>query len=158
MKLSTEKALITLLISNLLYELSYLGLKNDQEVYRHKVKKNLQNTIDSLLPKLKESKRIMKLMDVSEEDRKKISAMVGYDYEPEMMEDGINTELNLFKDFIDIYLNLNDVNLYDFSNILINFKENKRIYTEEELIDKVQKITKELCYSDYSRETIKEKL
>lgn len=158
MKLTTEKGLLTLLIANLLYELSYSALKQDEEIYRHKVKKHLQNTLESLLPKLRESKKIMKLMDVSPEQKQKISELVGYDYEPEMMEDGINTELNIFTDFISIYLNLNDTTLYDFSNILINFKENKRVYTEEELIDKVQKITKELCYSDYSRETIKEKL
>lgn len=158
MKLSTEKGLLTLLMANLLYKLSYLGLKQDEEIYRHKVKKHLQNTLESLLPKLRESKKIMKLMDVSPEQKQKISELVGYEYEPEMMEDGINTELNIFTDFISIYLNLNDTSLYDFSNILINFKENKRVYTEEELIDKVQKITKELCYSDYSKETIKEKL
>ena len=155
-RISTEKALIMLLISNLLMELADKGLKENQKVYRFKIKQHLNNLLKALEPELLASKKIMKLMGVSEEKRKKISDTVGYEYDGEMMEDGINTELELFTDFTSIYLNLDDTSLYKFSVILKNIKENQNVFTLPEALDLAQKALKNIAYTDTTHEQILE--
>ena len=155
-RVSTEKALIMLLLSNLLMDLANTGLKGDEKVYRFTVKKHLNNLMKSLESELISSKKIMKLLGVSEEKKKEISDTVGYEYDGEMMEDGINTELDLLTDFISIYLNLDDLSLYKFSIILKNIKEDKNVFTLTEALDLSQKALKNIAYTDVTHEQILE--
>lgn len=92
-------------------------------------------------PVLWEISKLKKLF-VPAEKVAEINNELGYELESESIESDLNTEQSLFTDFIFTYLNSDTSQIYNLALIMENLKEGKKVYTEQEVEDVVNKTLK----------------
>lgn len=120
-------------------------LKEDKLVYKQKVKLLLNNLLKENLSLIQGRELLYNLISTKEtlDDSAKV---LGYTPEKDVVEDAFHTEQDLMAKMVNIYLNIStDEELYNSWVVINELFEKRRVYTQGDLLHKIEVAIKDFC-------------
>jgi hypothetical protein len=134
-----EKALQIIAFCSIFTHYAAELLKKDVKWFRHKNKQLLLQLIDENVKTIKEYENCKALLFQDKDVKLNLElhhkAITGkdVDYDKEAIEEDLNIIQELFGIFLEIYLKTAPFEMINLSIILRNFRDGKRLYTEDEV-------------------------
>lgn len=129
-----EKGIALSLIAYLLLEQAGSVLKEDGKYYKGKTKKLLNNLLEDSMSIFLNIKNLRRLM-LPEETLKKVEKEFNLEIDEEIMEEELDTSKKIFINLASLYITANDGKIYDLERITSNLVQNKKVFTQDEMLD-----------------------
>lgn len=139
--ISVERGLGCAVLGVILLDIASKAVKQENKFIPYNLRNWMRGFNTIAQPVLWEISKLKKLF-VPAEKVAEINNELGYELESESIESDLNTEQSLFTDFIFTYLNSDTSQIYNLALIMENLKEGKKVYTEQEVEDVVNKTLK----------------
>lgn len=121
---------VGLLCSHLLKEVCE-NVKQESEIYHHRTKKQLNNLLETVDAAIAKAYNVQTI--------KRASKYLNKELESEVVEDEIVTNANIIKLVSEILMTLDPIKIYDTHLLLENIKDGKKIYTQSEVNNLLEK-------------------
>lgn len=120
-------------------------LKADSTVYKQRNKHLIDTFLRANVPVI-EARELLRNLIVSKKVIEESSEVLGYQLDPEVVEENYTAEQELLSNLIFLYLCIrSDQELADLLLITDNLRKDKRVYTEQDLLWKIECAVKDFC-------------
>ena len=138
-----EKGIALALIAYLLLEQAGSVLKEDGKYYKGKTKMLLNNLLQDSNGIFLNIKNLRRLI-LSKETIRKVEQQLNQEIEQEVMEEELDTSKRIFVNLASLYIMKGVDKMYDLERITSNLLENKRVFTQDEVVDVLKKYNKQI--------------
>ena len=138
-----EKGIALALIAYLLLEQAGSVLKEDGKYYKGKTKMLLNNLLQDSNGIFLNIKNLRRLI-LSKETIQKVEKQLNQEIEQEVMEEELDTSKRIFVNLASLYIMKGVDKMYDLERITSNLLENKRVFTQDEVVDVLKKYNKQI--------------
>ena len=138
-----EKGIALSLIAYLLLEQAGSVLKEDGKYYKGKTKMLLNNLLQDSSGIFLNIKNLRRLI-LSKETIQKVEKQLNQEIEQEVMEEELDTSKRIFVNLASLYIMGGADKMYDLERITSNLLENKRVFTQDEVVDFLKKYNKQI--------------
>jgi hypothetical protein len=138
---SEERALTASIISVILMQLAAKVLKQENKFYQHNVRNWIFKWEQIVAPTIWQIEKLKKLF-IPKKELELVNQELGTELEAEDLENDLNCEVELFQNFIALYLNSNTTGIYELNMIIENLLAKQKVYTEQEVEDVVNRTLK----------------
>ena len=141
----TGKGMGLAMIASALMEQAGIILKKDNTVYKQR-NKHLIDTFLIAIVSVIEARELLYILIISPEVLKDSSKVLGYELDPEIVAENYTSEQELLSNLMYLYLCIRtDEELADLLLITDNLRRDKRVYTQEDLLWKIECAIKDFC-------------
>ncbi len=141
----TGKAMGLCMIASALLEEAGKHLKEDNSVYKQR-NKHLINSFLNANISIIEARKLIANLITSPKVLEESSQILGYELEADIVQENYNDEQNLLSNLVSLYINIrSETELKDLLLITDNLRQDKRVYTKEDLLWKIECAVKDFC-------------